>query len=217
MPAPLTERQNAAYEYIVAYAREHRTFPTLREIGAALGIVSSNGVTKMVDALVRKGYLTRLPNVARGLRLTDTAPLAGGGSDDAPLLPLIGRASSSGAARDLRRRPERFYALDAQLLPRSTDPADCLMVRAGDDGMSASGIRKGDLVVVEEMHARDLHAGDVAAFLVGDAVRIRAFTLANGTWHLRAADARYTDETFLPGTDACALVGRAVAVIRRLG
>lgn len=216
MPAPLTERQNTAYEFIVGYAREHHTFPTLREIGAALGVASPNAVTKMVEALVRKGYLTRTPNVSRGLRLADPAVLGGSGSDDVPLLPLVGRASSA-APDDLRRRPERFYALDTQLLPRSADPADCLIVRASDDGMNPSGIRKGDLVVVEEAAPRTLRTGETAAFLVGDAVRIRTFTLANGKWHLRATDNRYTDETYLPGTPACALVGRAVAIIRRLG
>lgn len=216
MPAPLTERQNAAYEFIVGYARDRRTFPTLREIGAALGVKSPNAVTKVVTALVAKGYLERTPNIARGLRLTDTSALGSGSPDDAPPLPLLGRVSAA-APDAFRRRPERFFAVDSQLLPRSANPDDCVIVRAGDDGMNGDGLRKGDLVVVEECAPRDLRPGELAAFVVGETVQLRTFHLANGKWHLRAADRRYADETYLPGSPACALVGRALVVIRRLG
>ena len=62
MPEPLTERQNEAYEFILAQVRDHRAVPTLREIGQALGIRSSNAVTKLVRALVAKGYLLHTPH-----------------------------------------------------------------------------------------------------------------------------------------------------------
>jgi len=215
MPAPLTERQNAAYEFIVGYARDRRSIPTLREIGAALGVKSPNAVTKVVAALVAKGYLEHTPNVARGLRLTDTSSLGPSSSDDAPSLPLLGRISAA-APDAFRRRPESSLTVDVRLLPRSADPDDCVIVRAGDDGMNGDGLRKGDLVVVEECMPRDLRPGELAAFVVGETVQIRTFHVVNGKWHLRAADRRYADETYLPGSPTCALVGRAVAVVRRL-
>lgn len=216
MPEPLTERQNEAYEFILAQVRDHRAVPTLREIGQALDIRSPNAVTKLVRALVAKGYLLHTPHAARGLRLADAAAALGGSaSEDAPLLPLVGRASAA-QPEMLRRRPERFYAFDAQLLPRTAAPEACLMVRAGDDGMNADGLRKGDLVVVLECDASDLRNGDLGAFLVGETVQIRTFHLANGKWHLRPADRRYTEETYLPGSPQCHLIGRALALVRRL-
>ena len=65
-PARLTQRQNAVYEFVRAYVREHGKPPTLKEIGAALSIRSTNGVSKHLHALEQKHYIRRLPNEARG-------------------------------------------------------------------------------------------------------------------------------------------------------
>ena len=71
MKARLTERQNQAYEFIRSYLRQHRRPPTLKEIGGALGIRSSNGVFKLLQALEHKGYIRRVPHEARGLSLAE--------------------------------------------------------------------------------------------------------------------------------------------------
>src|SRR5690554_828546 len=54
---PLTERQRAVLDFVVEYIRVHRFPPTVREIGRALGIRSTNGVSDHLKALERKGYL----------------------------------------------------------------------------------------------------------------------------------------------------------------
>lgn len=214
MPEVLTERQNEAFEFMREYARVHRKPPTLTEIGAALGIRSTNAVTKIVRALEAKGYLVRTPNVARGLSLvTPDDPFA---PDDggAPVLPIVSRTSSA-APDALRRRPAGYLAVDPLLLGRGVDPEACLIARAGDDGMNPDGVRKGDFVVVEETEA--LRNGELAAFLVGEALHVRRYHLANGRLHLRPADRRYTEETFPPGDPACHVVGRVLAVLRKVG
>ncbi|PSQ99066.1 MAG: LexA family transcriptional regulator [Bacteroidetes bacterium QS_9_68_14] len=209
----LTERQNEGYEFIRSHMRRERRPPTLREIGEALGIRSTNGVSKLLDVLEEKGYVEREPHAARGLRLVEEerAPLASGGG--APDLPLVSRTPSD-QPDELRRRPRSYLAVDPRFLRKADDPRACLLARAGDDGMSSDGIRKGDLLVVEEQRANALDNGDMAAFLVGEELRARRFYYANGTMHLRSADSHYTEETYPPGAAGCHPVGRVLGLFR---
>jgi repressor LexA len=73
---PITERQQQVYQLIRKSLRERGIPPTLRELGDALGIRSTNGVADHLQSLVRKGWIeldgSGGPNgggVSRGIRL----------------------------------------------------------------------------------------------------------------------------------------------------
>jgi SOS-response transcriptional repressor LexA len=53
----LTPRQREALDFIVGFVREHGYSPTIREIGAQLGIRSTNGVMSNLLCLQRKGAI----------------------------------------------------------------------------------------------------------------------------------------------------------------
>lgn len=57
---PLTDRQSAVLRFIAEHIAEHARTPTMRTIGEALGIRSTNGVSDHLIALRRKGALTDL-------------------------------------------------------------------------------------------------------------------------------------------------------------
>ena len=63
----LTPRQREVYDFI----RQHSAFygPAIREIAAGLQIRSPNGVVCHLDALERKGYISRKRGVARGIEV----------------------------------------------------------------------------------------------------------------------------------------------------
>src|SRR5260370_39904453 len=64
----LTDRQQQVLHYIRQSITERGYPPTLREIGAHMGIRSTNGVNDHLRALERKGYLTREDMKSRALR-----------------------------------------------------------------------------------------------------------------------------------------------------
>jgi repressor LexA len=67
-PVELTNRQAE----VVAVIRDMMTHgPTLREIAAAMGIRSVNGVQGHLKALKKKGVVERKPGIARGVTLTE--------------------------------------------------------------------------------------------------------------------------------------------------
>src|SRR5271165_1068612 len=83
----LTDRQQQVLHYIRQSITDRGYPPTLREIGAHMGIRSTNGVNDHLRALERKGYLTREDMKSRALRPRDLDAAeraeANGGTDPA--------------------------------------------------------------------------------------------------------------------------------------
>jgi repressor LexA len=213
-PARLTERQNQVYEHVRVYFREHSKPPTLKELGDALSIRSTNGVSKHLRALEQKGYIRRLPNEARGIVLIDGAADAFAFDAEVPSLPLVSRTDSAHPDR-LRRRPRGFLYADPLFLDDG-DEDDCLFARAGDDGMSGAGIFKGDYLVVEEQRWQRLDDGAVVAALVGDRLIVRAFAFSNGKLTLRPDNKSYSTESYGPRDAGCHVIGPVPSVMRKL-
>lgn len=69
----LTNRQKSIMDFIVEFMREKEMAPTIREIGAAFDIRSTNGVIDHLKALTRKGWLRRLDYKSRSLMLSQQA------------------------------------------------------------------------------------------------------------------------------------------------
>jgi repressor LexA len=68
MQEELTERQSEILNYIRRHINEQGYPPTVREIGMAFGIRSTNGVADHLKSLERKGYLARGSLKSRALR-----------------------------------------------------------------------------------------------------------------------------------------------------
>lgn len=82
-----TARQREVFDTIVSYIRVLGYPPTLREIGLALGIRSTNGVDEHLNAIERKGLIARITGKSRGITLT-----------------VAGRALAAGALPERRER-----------------------------------------------------------------------------------------------------------------
>lgn len=64
---PLTDKQRQVLEFIRANSGMYG--PAVREIAAAFGIKSPNGVSCHLRALEKKGWLKRRPGIARGIEV----------------------------------------------------------------------------------------------------------------------------------------------------
>lgn len=69
----LTRRQAVILEWILDFQLARGFMPTLREIGAGVGVRSTNGVTDHLKALEAKGFLVRTRFLSRSLVLTEAA------------------------------------------------------------------------------------------------------------------------------------------------
>ena len=210
----LTERQNQVFEFIRSHTRDAGRPPTIVEIGRHLGLRSSNGVHKLLVALQAKGYIERVRHEARGITVVDDdAPAFA--FDDGPPSVFMPRTVTSAVAQRPLARGRQPILVDPKVLPRGVALDDCLAVVVGDDGMNGDGIRKNDLVVVEEADWRDVPNGTVVVVLFDDRVAVRRFDAANGRLHFRASDRTYADETFSPADETCYVVGPVRALMRK--
>lgn len=214
-PAPLTKRQNDVYEFIRSSFRRHGRPPTMMEIGAALGIASTNAVSKHLRALAKKGYVRRAPNEARAIELLEGFEGLFD-EDEVPSLPVVGRTDSS-APQGLWRRPRGFLYTDPLVLG-ARDPDRCLVGRAGDDGMSDAGIFKGDYLVIEDRpwEELDIVRGFVAGVLLGDLLVARHLVAAGEGLTLVPSHRSYPEVAFVPGDDGCHVIGPVLGAMRRV-
>jgi hypothetical protein len=124
-----TARQQQYLDFIARYISEHGYPPTLREIGAELGIRSTNGVNDGLLALEKKGWLKRDLMRSRGI------VLAGGHSVPTPSASVdMWRAENVALRRLLERARDAFYRmphLTAEATQVAGDIREVLKTRGG--------------------------------------------------------------------------------------
>ncbi|MEK7756201.1 MAG: transcriptional repressor LexA, partial [Planctomycetota bacterium] len=176
----LTPRQLEILTLIRDGRRSDGYSPTLQEIADELGI-SKITVFEHVEALHKKGLLSRRSNKARSLELTASARLP----DERPtLLPLVGRIAA-GRPIEAIESPDR---VDLEEVFTSRHPVGVLTVMG--DSMIDEHIRDGDLVVYERRsNARN---GDtVVALIAGEEATLKKFYREKSRIRLQPANPKY--------------------------
>ena len=91
----VSKRQREIYDFVVAYASKHGYPPTVREIGAEVGLASPSTVHVHLAKLEQAGYLRRDPTKPRALELVGRERAQ---SANAPgnvhVLPLVGEIAA---------------------------------------------------------------------------------------------------------------------------
>ncbi len=176
----LTDRQQQVLKYIRDSIVERGYPPTLREIGAHMGIRSTNGVNDHLRALERKGYLRREDMKSRALRPINVpedestlgaASDARPANDDAALceIPLLGRVAA-GAPILAQENIEDTIRIDRDLVRGGRD---VFALRVQGDSMIEAGILSGDTVFVRKQSTAN--RGEIVCALIGDEATIKHY------------------------------------------
>ena len=64
---PLTDRQQAIYDFIVAHQKKNGFPPTIRELMAQFDIGSTNGIRWHLKYIQKKGKIRVVPGISRGI------------------------------------------------------------------------------------------------------------------------------------------------------
>lgn len=227
MAKGLTEKQRKILEYIIDFQKENGFPPTIRELGDAFQIGSLRGVTVHLDALVRKGCMTR-ERTSRSIRITMPDPrdversgsaatgsssFRAGRSEPSVRLPLVrrpgggigGTLTSIGNEKlSIDGEVERYVALPEEVAGPASENG--FVIRVGATGVYGEPIVPGDLLVVRPQ--RTAAAGELVVTLFhGDLTVCRATPNAEGV--------PGSSETSVETVGQESILGRVVALVRR--
>jgi repressor LexA len=196
----LTSRQRQVLDYLVAQIKKKGYAPSVREIGAALGLRSPSTVHQHLIALEQKGCIRRHGERMRALEVVDKSLLNDG---DGITLPLVGRVSAGrpiladGQPEACVVMPPRFFG----------DIRGCFLLRVSGDSMIGAGILPGDVVLVRpQAHAAP---GDIVVAVLGEDATVKRFSIADGAPVLAPANPAYQ-----PIRDEFQVIGRVLGTIR---
>lgn len=197
MGMELTARQAEILETIRDYVAENGRPPSRPELARLLGIASTNGVFKHLDALARKGAIELVPNAARGIRLAS------------PGLPLVGRVAAGSPILAIENMLGR-YPIDPNLFkPR----ADYLLQVSGLS-MRDEGILDGDWLVVHR--TTQAKSGQIVVARIGDDVTVKRLRMRGHKAELIPANPDFQTLHLDLTRQALAIEGVGVGVIRNL-
>ena len=159
---PLTRRQRQILDYIQAYIEERGYSPSFEEIARYLNVASLNGVYKHLRALEERGFIRRLSNQARSIRIRNP-------EDDAGLtLPVLGTIAAGQPIEAVADQEE--ISVPEDFLGKGRH----FGLRVSGDSMIDEQIRDGDLVIVQERS--EAHNGEtVVALIDGEDVTLKKY------------------------------------------
>lgn len=202
--AKLTPKQQKIYDYIQAFTAEHGYPPSVREIGAALGLKSPSTVHFHIKGLEEAGVLVKAEGKTRAITLADRHnPVLEERSPRSNRVPVVGSVAA-GSPILAEECIEEYITFDTQGLD-----GEYFALRVRGESMLNAGILPDDLVIVHRQ--QDAHNGEIVVALFEDEATVKTLCRRDGqTWLLPENDA-YDP---IDGTRA-EIIGKVTAVLRR--
>lgn len=201
----LTVKQQRIYDFIQAFTAQHGYPPSVREIGAAVGLKSPSTVHFHLKGLEEAGVILKAEGKTRAITLA-SPPASGAGEERAPRanqVPILGNVAA-GAPILAEECIEDYLTFDTQ-----GKAGEYFALKVRGESMLNAGILPGDLVVVHRQP--EAHSGEIVVALFEDEATVKTLRRRDGkTWLMPANDAYEP----IDGTYA-QILGKVVAVVRR--
>ena len=204
MPESLTRRQQQTLDVIEGTINREGRPPTIRELGRALNIASTNGVRYLLDVLVRKGYIRRRSRISRGIEL-----LRRRRPENLRPVPLVGRVAA-GEPILAEENIEEVFFVDSTFLTSG----DLFALRVKGESMTGAGIFDGDVVFARKQPLAQ--PGDIVVAVIGDEATVKRFYPENGRIRLEAANPDYGPIIVDRAVPGFRMAGKVVGLIRKM-
>ena len=195
----LTPRQEEALEFVLGTLERRGYPPSVRELCEALGLSSTRGALRHLEALEKKGFISRAPG-ARAIQVRDG--LRGG----VAYLPLVGEVPA-GPLRYASEEVEEWLPVPVRWGGRGR-----FLLRVKGDSMVGDGILDGDLVVVDP--GGEVGEGEIAVALVDGEATVKRLRRRGGAVELHASNPRYAPLRVRKGEAEVKVVGKVVSLLR---
>lgn len=204
----LSDRQRKVLAMIQDFVLEYGYPPTIRQIGQAASISSTSVVTYNLNVLQRKGYLTRDPDVSRGLRL-----VAGESVETVPFLGVIA------AGQPIPIPDNDFVDADSEYIAVTSDIVkdtdNVYALRVSGTSMIDALIDDGDIVIVRHQNVAE-NGDTVVAWLPRDKeTTLKSFYFEEKRRRVRLQPRNPLLEPIYRDPDEVEIQGKVIGVIRR--
>ena len=203
--ANLTKKQQQVYDFILSFTSEHGYPPSVREIGAAVGLKSPSTVHFHMKGLEEAGVIVKAEGKTRAISLpgVSKSPVAEELDSCANQVPVLGNVAA-GSPILAQECIEDYLTFDTQGLS-----GEHFALRVRCESMLNAGILPGDLVVVHrQSEARN---GEIVVALFEDEATVKTLQCRDGHIWLLPENPDYEP---IDGTHA-EIIGKVVAVVRR--
>ena len=203
MAKGLTNRQQEILDFILGYVESEGYPPSIREIGTKFEIGSLRGVTVHLDALERKGYISR-SNTPRSIKLTH--PNYTPGNSRVTMVPLIG-SIAAGSPILAQEEVESMIPVPSEMVRNVENP---FLLRVKGDSMLGDGIMPRDLVIIRPQST--FHSNDIMAILVGEEATIKRVQKSAKGVQLMSSNPAYEPIDINP--EESRVIGKVVGLFR---
>lgn len=201
----LTPKQQQIYDYILSFTAQHGYPPSVREIGAAVGLKSPSTVHFHMKGLEEAGVIVKTEGKTRAISIP-AMPLGAVAEETDPRenqIPILGNVAA-GTPILAEECIEDYLTFDTQGMS-----GEHFALRVRGESMLGAGILPGDLVVVHRQ--QDAYNGEIVVALFEDEATVKTLSRRGGhTWLLP----ENPDYDPIDG-DLADIIGRVVAVVRR--
>lgn len=177
----LTEKQKQILNYIVAYSKEKKYPPSIREIAEHFKI-TPKGAYDHLKALEKKGVIKTEKNRSRAIEL-----LLDEQKEEVVKIPLVGRIAA-GAPILAEEYVEEYIAFPKSMLP-SHNEKEVFALRVRGDSMINANIHDGDIAVI--LKTSQVKDGDIVVALLGDEATLKYFYKEKDFVRLEPANPKY--------------------------
>jgi len=184
--------------------------PSVREIGAEIGLSSPSTVHNHLERLQKLGFLQKDPSTPRGLRIS-WDPMSGASEVErrpARHVPVVGEVA---AGTDVLAQEN----ID-EMLPIPADfvgDGDLFMLKVRGESMIDAGILDGDFVITKVQNTA-VKGDIVVAGIPGDEATVKTFDKKNKKIHLIPSNIALDTMIFDPKD--VEIYGKVVTVLRKL-
>lgn len=219
----LTPRQQRVLATIKEAIETRGYPPSMREIGAAVGLTSSSSVAHQLKVLEEKGFLKRDPNRPRAIEVFLPELMAarrsissadetsidetdiGNTAPPATYVPMVGRIAAGGPIL-AEEQIQEVFPLPKSLVGEGT----LFLLEVSGDSMIDAAICDGDYVVIRQEQTAS--NGEIVAALIDGEATVKTFQRKDGHVWLLPHNEAYEP---IDGTHAT-ILGKVTAVLRRM-
>ena len=216
----LTARQLEVLEFIAATIRDRGFPPTIREIGNALAIKSTNGVNDHLKALERKGFIAREGAQSRAILImnlpAELEHLEMRAHEPAPetlSIPLLGRIAAGVPIEAIEDAEEHIQVDPSMIQTRGSAPVFALRVTG--DSMIGDGIFDGDIIFIRKQP--EARKGEIVAVMVDGSATVKRYYREGDKLRLAPSNPEMEDIIVdLADAREATVLGKVVGVYRKI-